>query len=32
MLYTFKRRTGIDADVDILTRQQILMEDLPLVA
>jgi hypothetical protein len=32
MLYTFKLRTGIDAEVDILTAQHLPVEDLPLVA
>jgi len=32
MLYTFKRRTGIDGEVTILPAQQHPVEELPLAA
>ena len=32
MLHTFKRKTGIDDDVDILTAQQLPVKRLPLLA
>ena len=32
MLHTFKRKTGIDGEVSILTTQHLSVEDLLLVA